>query len=111
MKGEVKNLERSDGRLLDCINPAFGIIAVRKVARYGLCEGLSIPGVWGILRHRAQTGSGPLPALNIMGIGVYSPDNPIGRNVMLTSHLHLMQRQKICASLSARPHTFLWRGA
>jgi hypothetical protein len=41
MKGEVKDLEGSDGRLLDCFNKSFGIIALTKITRYGLCDGLS----------------------------------------------------------------------
>jgi hypothetical protein len=44
MKGEVKYLEGSDGRLLDRINQAFGINALRKATRYGLYDGLSNPG-------------------------------------------------------------------
>jgi hypothetical protein len=39
MKGEVKDLEGRDGRLLDCINPAFGIIVSGKLLVMGYVMG------------------------------------------------------------------------
>jgi hypothetical protein len=62
------------------------------------------------LHHRVQTGSGAHLASYPMGTGAFSLWQS-GRDVKLTTHLHLVPRSRMRGAIPPLPNTSSWRGA